>query len=373
MLIGKQYIILKCEAIIPALKPRDVDVVRARLQEGIKDKKLRAAAGNVFKALQEKAAIVNVYNDPAKRQAMPGVAATVNDTRITLRELAEECLERHGGEVVDVLIRRKLLEQAIKQNNLQITQAHIDQEIAATAVAMGKVTDKGEPDVQAWLKVVVEEQRATYETYVRNAVWPAAALKMLVGKTVRVTDEDLQKGYEANYGPRVRCRAIVLNNQHRAQEAWGLARDKRTVEFFGQLAEQYSIEPGSRALQGKVPPIQRHGGQPILEKEAFSLQPGEISGIISVNDKFVILFCEGFTDPTKVRFEEVKDDLYEDLRDKKLRVAINQHFDKLMESATFDNYITGESHKPRKEGSDIQPAGGPVSGKGFVTPTSGRK
>lgn len=375
ILIDKQYIILKCEALIPPIKPQDINITRARLQDGIKEKKLRAAAANVFKSLQEKATIQNVYNDPAKRQSMPGVAATINDTRITMRELAEECLDRHGTEVIDSLVHRKLLEQALKQNSLQITQAHIDQEISATAAAMGKFTKDGQPDVQAWLKSVVEEQHATYDTYVRNAVWPSAALKLLVGKSVRITEEDLQKGYDANYGPRVRCRAIVFNNQRKAQEAWTLARDKRTPEYFGQLAEQYSIEASSRALQGKVPPIQRHGGQPLLEKEAFALQPGEISGIITVNDKFVILFCEGFTEPTKIRFEEVKDEIYEDLRDKKLRIAMNDQFDKLKESAVYDVYITGETHTPKKannnNNNNVQPASGNTSGKGFVTPTSG--
>ena len=153
-----------------------------------------------------------------------------------------------------------------------------------------------------------------------DAVWPSVALKKLVGDRVDVTDVDLKKGFEANFGPRVRCRAIVLNSQRKAQEVWEKARDNSTVENFGALAEAYSIEAGSRALKGEVPPIQKHGGQPLLEKEAFALEEGELSGIIqTAGDNFVILLCEGRTKPVQVDFEEVREQLHEELYEKKLR------------------------------------------------------
>jgi len=60
------------------------------LRDALRDRKMRAAASDVFKRLQDKATIVVVLNDPAKSQQMPGVAATVNDQKITVRELAEE-------------------------------------------------------------------------------------------------------------------------------------------------------------------------------------------------------------------------------------------------------------------------------------------
>src|SRR5690606_15777755 len=101
-----------------------------------------------------------------------------------------------------------------------------------------------------------------------------------------------------------------------AQEVWEKARANNTRENFGDLAQQYSVEASSRSLRGEVKPIQKHGGQPLLEKEAFSLQPGELSGIVQVADKFVILRCDGYTEPVKVTFDEVRPMLFEDLREK---------------------------------------------------------
>ena len=100
----------------------------------------------------------------------------------------------------------------------------------------------------------------------------------------------------------MRCLAIVLNNQRRAQQVFEMARKNNTTENFGELAAQYSVEPGSQAMHGEVPPIKKYGGQPKLEEEAFALKPGELSGVIQVGDKFVILRCEGYTKPANVDF-----------------------------------------------------------------------
>jgi len=371
----RQFIILKCEMLIPPVRPTDMDMARTRLEDMIKERKLQRTGGEVFQSLQKSARIENYLTDPAAGQNQPGVAAMVNGQKITMRELAEECVERHGAKVLDAVIGRKLLEQNLTKNNLRVTQKHLDQEIASAAVAMGKIKPNGDPDVQAWLAVATEDNKIPMETYIQTAVWPSAALKLIVGDSVKISNEDLQKGYEANYGPRVRCRAIVLNNHRKAQEVWGLARDKRTVEYFGQLAEQYSIEPSSKSLQGKVPPIQMHGGQPTLEKEAFALQPGEISGIVQLNDKFVILFCEGRTEPTKVKFEEVRDLIYEDLFDKKLQLAMNDAYRMLKDQSMYVNQLTGETHTPKsmtgpKNDSRVQPAVGFDPNGRPVTPTS---
>lgn len=345
--LGGQYVILKCESRIPPTR-KALKEVRQALEEGIRDRKLREVSEELFRELQAHARVENVFNDQAKRKKYPGVAAIINDQRITIETLAEECIERHGIEVLEAMINRRLLEQALAQQGIKITRRDLDEELARTALAMGKVRKgSNEPDVEAWLAQLEQEEGLTRATYEHDVVWPVVALKKLVGDTVQVSEEDLQKGYEANYGRRVRCRAIVLNQQRRAQEVWELARKNPTAETFGDLAEKYSIEASSRSLRGEIPPIQRYGGQPQIEKEAFALQPGELSSIIQVGDKFVILFCEGYTEPTRFEFDEVRDLIYEDIYEKKLRVAMAQKFHSLQDRADIDNFLTGTSQQPR--------------------------
>ncbi|MEX2141188.1 MAG: peptidylprolyl isomerase [Pirellulales bacterium] len=360
-----QYVILKCEDHLPPAKVNG-KLVEERLRESIVEAKLRNAATEIFKQLQSEATVVNVFNDPVKSKQMPGVAATINGRNITLRELAEECLARHGVEVLEGTISRRLLEQGLARGKLTVTDRDIDEEIARAALAMGYKTPDGKPDVDKWLANVIQEQGLPLDVYRRDSVWPSVALKKLAGE-VEITNQDLQKGYEANYGKRVRCRAIVLANQRRAQEVWEQARVNLSVEFFGQLAEEHSIEASSKALQGKVPPIQRHGGQPLLEKEAFSLKQGELSSIVQVGDSYVILFCEGFTTPTEVSFNEVRQDIYNDIQEKKQRIAMAEVFNQLKDSAQIDNFLAGTTQSPNKKASHTAPAG-----KNVGTPKTAR-
>jgi parvulin-like peptidyl-prolyl isomerase len=163
-----------------------------------------------------------------------------------------------------------------------------------------------------------------------------------------VTAEDLQRGFDANYGERVRCRAIVLPTMRRAQEVWGKARQNTSMDYFGDLAEEYSVEPSSKSLRGEVPPIRRFGGQPQLEDVAFELQPGDLSGIIQLGNQFVILKCEGRTQPVEVNPQEVQAILREDIFEKKLRMAMSDRFEAIRETARIDNFLACTSQSPDK-------------------------
>lgn len=352
--VGQQFVILKCERHHDARPVAAREGVDKILAEAIRDKKLQAAATDLFKELQSQSQVENIFNDPAKRKAMPGVAAIINGQKITMRELAEECIDRHGEEVLEGTISRKLLEQALNSKKLAVTEADIDAEIARAAMLMGKINDQGGPDVQAWLDEVTKEQGMPLDLYVHDSVWPSAALKKLVGEQIEVNEDDLRMGFEANFGPRVRIRAIVLNEMRRAQEVWEMARKNPSPEYFGQLAEQYSVEASSRALAGQVPPVQKHGGQPLLEAEAFALKAGELSGIVQVEDKFVIMLCEGLTEPVEVAYAEVRDELYTDLHEKKLRIAMGDYFARLKESAQIDNYLAGTTQSGVREDQKVR-------------------
>ncbi len=341
-----QYIILKREGLIEA-RNIPLEHVAPRLDEMIRQSKLRTVAADVFRELQEGTKVQNVFNDPETRREMPGVAAVVGNHRITLRELAEACLERHGEETLEGTINRTLIKQACRRLDITVTEEEMDEEIArAASLALPPKAD-GSPDIDGWIAQVTEAQNVSPEVYRRDSVWPSVALRKLVGDRVGVTEEDIQRGYEANYGPRVRCRAIVMNDPRRATRVWDMARNDPSPENFAKLAEQYSIESSSRALGGEIPPIKRHGGQPALEREAFRLQEGELSSIVQLGDKQVILLCEGYTEPTKVELAEVRELIIEDILEKKVRIAMAETFRSLQEDATIDNYLANTSQSPR--------------------------
>ncbi|MCE5269482.1 MAG: peptidyl-prolyl cis-trans isomerase [Planctomycetaceae bacterium] len=345
---GGQYVILKREGMIPPQRV-SFEQVQPRLVEVLRDRKMHGVSKDIFAQLQKEAEgrIQWVWMDPEKRRKMPGVAAVVLDSPITVRELTEECLARHAPATLESLISRKILEQACRRQGVTVTEAEIDAEIAEAAATGFKPKADGTPDVQGWLELVTKKQHIPLEAYRHDVVWPIAALKKLVHGKVQVTEEDLRKGFEANFGPRVRCLAIVLDTQRRAQQVFDLARKHNNSDYFGDLAAQYSVEPGSQSLRGEIPPIKKYGGQPQIEDEAFALKPGDLSGIIQVGDKFVILRCEGYTEPVVEEFAKVRDDIYRDLHEKKLQQAMGDKFNSIQEAAVVDNYLTGSTHSPR--------------------------
>jgi parvulin-like peptidyl-prolyl isomerase len=371
--VADKYYILKCEETIPEkmLTPDQQKAYEGRVVDRLKEGKLRGVAAGFFESMAKTAQIRNGYTDRDLAQQMPGVAAVVNNRPITVQQLTTECLSRYGNEVLDGEISRKVLTQELTKKKLQVTQADVDAEIARAAEMYGVTTKDGKPDVERWLKQITEQDKAPQELYIKDAVWPSVALKKLVGTQVIITEEDLTKAYESNYGERVEALAIVCGDQRQAQRVWEQARNQPTDAFFAALAEQHSVEPSSRANGGKVPPIQRHSGSPQLEAEAFKLKAGEISGIVAVNGQFIILRCLGRTRPVAVDKSKARVELYKDLEEKKMRVSMSKEFDRLLQTAQIDNYVEGTSQSG-KEAANRAPFASPqTTGKGPVIPAGG--
>ncbi|NLE39125.1 MAG: peptidylprolyl isomerase [Pirellulaceae bacterium] len=378
--IHGQYVILKRESGV-AGREVPIDKVAAKLRHLIEERKIRRVADEVFSQLQKKAKVENYLNDPDKRAT--GIVAVLNGRQITARQLAEVCIERHGKEALEGMINRRMIEQACKKAKIEVTEEDMHEEIARAASVSVKPKADGTPDVEAWIELVTQQQNISYEVYKHDSVWPSVALRKLVDGRTDVTEEDIEKGFEANYGPRVRCLAIVFADLRQTKRVWELARNeynrladarKKQIEsgmtpreqadqmffdsfgdFFGNLAEQYSRDPGSKNLRGQVPPIRKFGGQPVLEREAFALQPGELSGIIQVDDMYVVLFCQGHTTPENVDLATVRDLIVEDLREKKLHQAMADYFQRLQDFSTVDNYLAGTTQSPQRDMDNSRP------------------
>jgi parvulin-like peptidyl-prolyl isomerase len=354
--VADRFLVIKCEGRLPAAEVTLTDATPG-LAADLRERKSRQASTEVFRGIQDSSRIENVLNDPDRSQATPGVAAVVNGEPVAIEKVRGIAVERHGQEVLEILITRTLIGQALARQHQAVVQADLDTEVARAATSMGFKRADGSPDVDAWLERVTREEKIPLRHYMEDVVWPSVALKKLVGG-VPVLKEDLDKAFAATFGPRAKCRIIVLDSQRRAQEVWQLARKNPTAEAIGALAETYSVDPTTRALRGEVPPIQRFGGQPTLEREVFALAPGELSGVVQIADRFMVIFCEGFTDPAKVSFGEVRDELYDDIFEKKQRIEMARHFSHLRESASIDNFLAGTSQAPTGLGR------APAAGKG---------
>ncbi|TWU60514.1 Foldase protein PrsA 2 precursor [Rubripirellula tenax] len=349
MQLGDQWIMLQAVRRIPATSPspQAMPAIREQISDRIRDEKMRSAATELFSKLQQEANVIKVLGTPELEQQYPGAGAIINGEQITLGLIGEECIKRHGEEVLEGEINRKLLTQALRQAGKRVTDADLQEEIARAATSYGILRNDGTPDTEAWMQQVLSTGNVTRNVYMEDSVWPSVALTKLVEDDLVLTDADLKEGFESAYGPRVEVLACVLSDQRSAQKIWEMARDNATDDFFGRLASQYSVEPVSSSNMGKVPPIRKHGGQPAVEKEAFSLKPGQLSGIIATGGKYIILRCQGFTEPVVTDPTAVQSELVRDLKEKKLRRLMADRIENLRTKAEIDNFLTAANEAPR--------------------------
>lgn len=340
------YIIFQCVEHYPAT---NVDIAEARqyLELKIRDRKLQRVADEVYTELQDRAQIQVVIK--SQEEQYKKLAAIVNGVEITRLAIAESCLKMFGEVVLAERISIEILNQECQKKNITITDADIDAEIRNRASKEMKLLPDGSPNVREWLELQAKNQQTTIEAFRNNTMRPLVMLRQLAKDNVKITEEDIQKGFEANYGPRARCLAIFFNNMRQAQEVWGQLRQVPNQEYFGDLAAKYSVYGPSKALRGEIKPIQKYGGMPVLENEAFKLQPGEISEVIQLgNEEYVILFGLGQTTPVVKNIADVRDLLIEDIYDKKLRLAMQVYLEDVLTRSTVTNYLTGETRVARQ-------------------------
>jgi foldase protein PrsA len=279
--------------------------------------------------------------------------ARVNDVYITYEQVAEECIAREGEQVLENLINRSIIRQACQKRGVSVTDAEVNAEI-------NRIAQKFQMPVETWYQMLQTERGLTPNQYRQDVIWPMLALRKLAGGDIKVTQQDMQQAFERDFGVMVKTRMIMFDNFRRAQEVFEMAR--HDPENFDQLAMEHSIEPNSRALGGTIPHIRRYSGNEQLERAAFKLQPGQISGILEVDPgRYVILKCEGFTEPVVTEIEQVKDNLYEQVKEEKVQEAVAKVFEQIRKEARVDNYLTRKS------------TGGPIQQtSGFQNPANVR-
>jgi len=268
----------------------------------------------------------------------PETMARVGKETISRDAVANECIARHGREVLDDLIHRLVIQQACEAQQITVTEQEVSAEIE-------KIAKRFNLDVSQWMQMLQAERNISPMQYRASVIWPMVALRKLAGEQVDLNEDEIKKAFIREYGPRVKARVIMVDNMRRANEAWEEAN--RNPDDFEKVAQKYSIDPNSRALGGQVPPIPRYTGNDNLEKAAFKLKEGELSGVVEIaTGRWVILKCEGRTEPVVTDIETVRNSLVDQLTEAKTQQAIGKVFEKIKEQTRVDNYLANTSTGP---------------------------
>lgn len=289
------------------------------------------------------------------------VVAVVNEEVITLSELQEESLpfirrlvreEEDVGRVAPVerrlleeLISRRLQLQEAKKGGIAVTPAEV------TAAMEGIKKKSGIASEEAF-KAALAQENLTLAKF-RKSLEEQLVLDRLVTKEVRskvvvseVEVKDYYRDHEDRYRllPEVRVRHILVNVPPAASEqevAWARARAEEALvrlqsgQGFAEVARQYSQGPTAQE-GGDLGYLKKGEMAPELEREAFALEIGALSGILRSSAGFNIFKVDDKRMDPRRPLEEVREDIKERLLEEKAGLRFEEWIKGLREKAYIE-------------------------------------
>jgi foldase protein PrsA len=281
--------------------------------------------------------------------------AVVNGEVITRQQLADECVARKGEEILETLMTRKLIEQALRAKKLEITAVEIEAEIERVAMSVAGITK------DQWLRALAKERGIQPAQYARDIIYPALALRKLATPRVQVTDADVKDAFESQFGDQLAYRMIMTKSIDHAKLLW--EELKKNPGAFENLArnDPRSIDQATRSDGGKPinGPLRRHSyprevtdrifaqlvdGDPKDLDPAHKPKDGDITGPIQVTDETWILVKREGVIPAKP-YKSDDPDLVKQMKQTIFDSKVQQHMElvlaELMRGAAIENKLTG--------------------------------
>lgn len=332
---------LKCDKRIAPDASVRFDEAKAKLTPEIREAKLQIEMGQYFKRLRD-AANPQVYLKKDERHATPpppshAVAGVYGKEAITREDLGEFLIARMGAEKLGFLVNHRILEIACKQANVTVSDEEVKADFDATLSGL-KATDKVfEREVLAKMNKNLFEWR---EDVLRTRL----LLRKLAWPRVTVGEEELKKGFEAYHGEQLVCRMILWpRDQERfARQLYATIRESE-AEFHRVAKTQASSSLATDG--GLLPAFGRNAlGNADLEREAFRLQPGEMTPLVGTPQGFVVLRLERRV-PADVTatLEQQRGKLTEEIKKKKTELEMLTVFKELNDKAAPRLLMAGTS------------------------------
>lgn len=270
-----------------------------------------------------------------KTAADPEVVAYVNGQPITRRELGEELIARKGKEQLELLINRRIIEQACQKAGITVTDAEVEADLKEVLRSFNMNSPK------EFERVVLRARNTNLYEYREDVIRPAIAMRKLAGTRIQITEDDVRQAFAARYGEKIRCRVIVLPDRDLrvAERIYNEVRDSEEA-FIRQARMQ--TNPTLAAVAGETL-VHRQYPLPNVEKEAFALKDGETSHILQTPEGLVILRrIERLPPDTSRKLEDVRDELVREVQERKLRQEIPKLFRELRQQADVQDFLNNK-------------------------------
>jgi peptidyl-prolyl cis-trans isomerase C len=228
--------------------------------------------------------------------------------------------------------RQKMLEQ-----NPQLKETFL-QQLVQTMVISDLARKEGfdkKPDVKKQLE------------FFANSVLVNEYLRKEIAQKITAKEEDIKAYYDGHKEEfkapaMVRAQHILVKVANGASEddkkeakekIEGILKRIKAGEDFGKLAAEFSDDPGSKQKGGDLGFFTRGRMVKPFEDAAFSLKPGEVSGVVESPFGYHIIKVEETKEAGLEPLEKVRDRINQKLVQESVKAKITEFIDKAMKDA----------------------------------------
>jgi len=263
-------------------------------------------------------------------QAMKPVYDQIKDRKLSAKEQAQ--VQELRKQALDSLVNDNLIQQEIKRFSIDVSEENMDKEIERVRNERGLTLEEFEK--------VVAEDGLTLEDFrdkLKKLLEKQELIGHMVNSKVVVTDSEIQAEYDArrddySMGKMVELAIILLPSDVSPVEV----RERVTSGemTFADAVAKYSVGPGKES-GGSI------GGlswQDLAEEWKSALDgvaQGGVSAPLTIQGHEALLSPIKINDDRMVPLEDVRDDIYKELMQKKRETVFTDYFEKLKKSAVI--------------------------------------
>lgn len=243
------------------------------------------------------------------------VVARVGDETITKDELYDELVKANGQAALDSLITKKIVDLEVEKQDVNVTEEEIQSELDKIMEQYG-----GEE--------AFNQALASYgysEDDIKSDIKTTLNINKLLEAEITITEEEMKSYFEENkesLGTKEQVKAshILVDSVEKAQEV----KEKLDAgSDFAEMAKEYSMDESNKNQGGELGFFARGAMVPEFENTAFSLEVGEISDPVQTQYGYHIIKAEEKIEAEEARYEEVKEEIKDTLKEQKTPEAYN--------------------------------------------------
>ena len=294
-----------------------------------------------------------------------GTLVIVNERPLSRQKIVDVLMDSYGLRIMQQLVFLELAKQETRRLGLTVSEADVREQLnraiediapGTNAHDAGLNTDAKRQALEGFL-----ELRCLTMTEFMVAMERNAHLRKAVETDFRVDEATLREEFARIYGEKVEVRHIQVEatDTPRLHEVLDLL--SHPDADFAQVARQLSTNPKTAARGGLMEPFTFIDKKipTALREVAFSLSIGEVSSSTLTGKMIHILKMERRIPPTDASFEEVRNEVERQLRERVAHQKMNELITKLFEQANIrvlDRKLKREFDQLLKDTAQMQPA-----------------